>query len=91
MPRNRVAATLAASTASPANGSVSPPTNHNNDHDNGGGFNAILQQAESVKATLRQAHTEVGGLVSSLKRYRQQSKFMLATLASLKQLQSLEV
>ena len=91
MPHNRVAATLAASAASPENGSVSPPTNHNNDHDNGGSFNAILQQAESVKTTLRQAHTEVGGLVSRLKRYRQQSKFMQATLASLKQLQSLEV
>ena len=91
MPHNRVAETLAASAPPPANGSASPPASHNDEHDNGGGFSAILQQAESVKATLRQAHTEVGGLISSLKRYRQQSKFMQATLASLKQLQSLEV
>ena len=89
MPHNRIARTLAASDS--PNGALSPPTTPIGDHDNRGSFNAILQQAESVKATLRQAHTEVGGLISSLKRYRQQSKFMQATLASLKQLQSLEV
>ena len=91
MPHNRIARTLAASASLSANGALSPPTMPISDHDSRGSFSTILQQAESVKATLRQAHTEVAGLVSRLKRYRQQSKFMQATLASLKQLQSLDV
>ncbi len=91
MPRNRIAETLAASAPTPANGSASPPSNHNGDHDQRGSFNVILQQAETAKTSLHDAFTQINHLIGSLKRHRRQSKLMQTTLASLKQLQSLEV
>ena len=91
MPQNRIAETLAASAPPPANGSASPPPNHNGDHDHRGSFNAILQQAETAKTSLHDAFAQINHLISSLKRHRRQSKLMQTTLASLKQLQNLEV
>lgn len=91
MPHNRIAETLAASAPLPANGSASPPANHNGEHENGGGFAAILEQAEAVKTSLHDAHSQINHLIASLKRHRRQSKLMQTTLASLKQLQTLEV
>ena len=91
MPHNRIAETLAASAPPPANGSASPPPNHNGDHDHRGSFNAILQQAETAKTSLHDAFAQINHLISSLKRHRRQSKLMQTTLASLKQLQNLEV
>ena len=91
MPQNRIAETLAASASPPANGSASPPPNHNGDHDHRGSFNAILQQAETAKTSLHDAFAQINHLISSLKRHRRQSKLMQTTLASLKQLQNLEV
>lgn len=91
MPHNRIAETLAASAPPPANGSASAPPNHNADHDHRGSFNAILQQAETAKTSLHDAFTQINHLIGSLKRHRRQSKLMQTTLASLKQLQNLEV
>ena len=91
MPHNRIAETLAASASPPANGSASPPPNHNGDHDHRGSFNAILQQAETAKTSLHDAFAQINHLIGSLKRHRRQSKLMQTTLASLKQLQNLEV
>ena len=91
MPRNRIAETLAASAPTPANESSSPPSNHNGDHDQRGSFNVILQQAETAKTSLHDAFTQISHLIGSLKRHRRQSKLMQTTLASLKQLQNLEV
>ena len=90
MPHNRIAETLAASAPPPANGSASPPANHNGEHENGGGFAAILEQAETVKTSLHDAHSQISQLIGSLKRHRRQSKLMQTTLASLKQLQNLD-
>ena len=91
MPHNRIAETLAASAPTPANESASPPPNHNGDHDPPGSFNAILQQAETAKTSLHDAFAQINHLIVSLKRHRRQSKLMQTTLASLKQLQNLEV
>ena len=91
MPHNRIAETLAASAPPPANGSASAPPNHNGDHDPPGSFNAILQQAETAKTSLHDAFAQINHLIGSLKRHRRQSKLMQTTLASLKQLQNLEV
>lgn len=91
MPHNRIAETLAASAPMPANESASRPPNHNGDHDPPGSFNAILQQAETAKTSLHDAFAQINHLIGSLKRHRRQSKLMQTTLASLKQLQNLEV
>ena len=91
MPRNRIAETLAASVSPPANGSASPPQKQNDEHESHGSFQTILQQAETAKTTLRDAFSQINHLIGLLKRHRRQSKLMQTTLASLKQLQTLEV
>ena len=90
MPRNRIAETLAAS-APPTTNSSAPSPKQNGEHESPGTFNAILQQAETAKTALHDAFSQINHLIASLKRHRRQSKLMQTTLASLKQLQSLEV
>ena len=91
MPRNRIAETLAASASPPANGSAPTPSKQNGEHESPGTFNAILQQAETAKTALHDAFSQINHLIGLLKRHRRQSKLMQTTLASLKQLQALEV
>ena len=91
MPRNRIAATLAGSTPEPANGSAPPAEEPHEPADQSSSFGTVLREAEAVKTSLRDAHTHVGRLIAALKRHRRQSKLMQSTLASLKQLQTLEV
>ena len=90
MPHNRIAATLAGSTPEPTNGSPLPGTEPNTAADPTTSFGTVLSEAEAVKASLREAHSRVSRLITALKRNRRQSKLMQSTLASLKQLQSLE-
>jgi hypothetical protein len=90
MPRNRIAETLAGS--APSNGDSPPPAPPTNgEHDGSGTFNAILQQAETAKTALHDAFSQMSCLIGLLKRHRRQSKLMQSTLASLKQLQTLDV
>ena len=91
MPRNRIAETLDASASPPVNGSAPTPPKQNGEHEPPGTFNAILQQAETAKTALHDAFSQINHLIASLKRHRRQSKLMQSTLASLKQLQTLEV
>ena len=93
MPRNRIAETLAgASPPEPSHVQVSGADGgHSEDESKQSSFNAVLQRAEFVKTALRQAHTQVNELVVALKRHRRQSKLMQTTLASLRQLQTLDV
>ena len=91
MPHNRIAATLAGSAVEPTNGSTLTVTEPNASADQSTSFGTVLHEAESVKASLREAHSRVSRLITALKRNRRQSKLMQTTLASLKQLQSLEV
>ena len=91
MPRNRIAATFAGSTSEPANGSAPPAEDPHEPADQSSSFGTVLREAEAVKTSLREVHTQVGRLIAALKRHRRQSKLMQSTLASLKQLQTLEV
>ena len=91
MPHNRIAATLAGSAVEPTNGSALTVTERHVSADQSTSFGTVLHEAESVKASLREAHSRVSRLITALKRNRRQSKLMQTTLASLKQLQSLEV
>ena len=91
MPRNRIAETLAGTSPPEPAPAINPDTGQAEDAPNQSSFNAVLQRAESVKTSLRHAHTQVNELVVALKRHRRQSKLMQTTLASLRQLQTLDV
>ena len=91
MPHNRIAATLAGSTPEPINGAPLPVTESNMAADQSSSFGTVLREAEAVKASLREAHSQVGRLIAALKRHRRQSKLVQSTLSSLRQLQTLDV
>jgi signal transduction histidine kinase len=52
---------------------------------------ALIEQAETVKTSLSTALAETKQLVAALKKHRQQSKALQSTLASLRQLQSVDL
>ena len=90
MSHNRIAATLAGSSPLPVNGSAQPVAEPNEPADQSTSFGAVLREAEAVKSSLREAHSQVSRLIAALKRQRRQSKLVQSTLASLKQLQTLD-
>ena len=91
MSTNRIAATLAGSTP-PSNGAAHPVAEPNDSAaDQSTSFGSVLREAEAVKTSLREAHSQVARLITSLKRHRRQSKLMKTTLASIRQLQALDV
>jgi hypothetical protein len=49
----------------------------------------VVEQAEAVKASLRDAAAKTGQLITALKRHRKQAKAVQSTLAALKQLQNI--
>ena len=49
----------------------------------------LLEQAEAVKAALRDAHTKVSELISSLKRQQKQFRLVQSTISSLQQLKAI--
>ena len=55
------------------------------------GIAVLVEQAEAVKTSLITALAETKQLVSALKKHRQQSKVLQSTLASLRQLQSVDL
>lgn len=90
MSHNRIAATLAGSSPLPVNGSAQPVAEPNEPADQSTNFGTVLREAEAVKTSLREAHSQVSRLIAALKRHRRQSKLVQTTLASLKQLQTLD-
>jgi len=56
--------------------------------DNGAGD--VIEQAEAVKASLRDAASKTSQLIAALKRNRKQAKAVQSTLAALKQLQNID-
>ena len=54
------------------------------------GLDQVLAQAEVVKASLRDSLGKTTALIASLRRHRKQSRLIKSTLASLRQLQSLD-
>ena len=60
----------------------------NNPPDNGTAD--VVEQAEAVKASLREAASKTTRLITALKRHRKQAKAVQCTLAALKQLQNID-
>lgn len=72
-----------------------PKTNNNSrtkakEHGDNG-FAALVEDAENLKTSLRDAISKANELIAGLKRHRKQSKAVQSTLNSLRQLQSLGV
>jgi hypothetical protein len=78
-------------------------TNRNGQADNNGagnsdgtgpenptGVESLIEQAEAVKTSLRETLTNTSELIASLKKHRKQTKLVRSTLASLRQLQSID-
>lgn len=92
---NRVAATLSAMNAPPrmrqsvsdSHSTVVPAELS----DSTSNFATVLQEAANLKTALRTAHAQISRMITALKRQRRQSKLVQTTLASLQQLQTLEV
>ena len=55
------------------------------------GFASLVEDAEHLKTSLRDAISKTNELIAGLKRHRKQSKAVQSTLNSLRQLQSLGV
>ncbi len=92
MSHNRISATLSGSTPPPEKGAARPiVAEAGNSPDQSASFGTVLREAESVKTSLREAHSQVSRLIAALKRHRRQSKLVQSTLSSLRQLQTLEV
>ena len=66
------------------------PCNNGTGNDNNAGVEALIEQAESVKTSLRETLNHTSELISSLKKHRKQTKLVRSTLASLRQLQSID-
>ena len=54
------------------------------------GIDVLIEQAEAVKASLRDATANLGQLIAALKRHKKQAKLVQTTLASLRRLQTQE-
>ncbi len=52
---------------------------------------ALIQQAESLRTTLKEALSKTTGLIKSLKQHRRQSRIVASTLESLRQLKTMGV
>jgi hypothetical protein len=59
-----------------------------NTAENGNGD--VIEQAEAVKASLREAASKTSQLIAALRRHRKQAKAVQSTLAAIKQLQNIE-
>ena len=54
------------------------------------GLVALMTDAQSLKESARDTYNRASRLVVAIKRHRKQSKLMASTLASLKQLQTID-
>ena len=59
-------------------------------NDDRAGVESLIEQAEAVKASLRETLTNTTELIGALKKHRKQTKLVRSTLASLRQLQSID-
>ena len=58
--------------------------------ENPAGVDALIEQAEAVKTSLRETLANTSELITSLKKHRKQTRLVRSTLASLRQLQSID-
>ena len=59
-------------------------------NDDRAGVEALIEQAEAVKTSLRETLARTTELITALKKHRKQTKLVRSTLASLRQLQSID-
>lgn len=85
------------STSGHTNGNATEPSHgasHSTSNGAANGDNApevsLIDQAEAVRTSLREAVDKVGDLIGSLKKQRKQSRLVQSTLSSLRQLQTLD-
>jgi hypothetical protein len=83
-PRRRKRTTM--STKRSTNGQAEPTTEKPEDP----GVAALIEQAESLRTSLRDSLAKTCELIASLKRHRRQSRLVASTLASLKRLQTID-
>jgi hypothetical protein len=76
----------AAGTGAQPKSTAAAPTNGNSS-----GINALIEEAEALKAVLRDAYERTGRLLIALRRQKKESQVVRNTLASLRQLQGLEI
>jgi len=69
------------------NAESQPKTNGKADQHDG---SALVEQAEAVKLSLREALSKTSELIASLKRHKKQARIVQSTLASLRQLQAID-
>ena len=62
----------------------------NGQHQAKTGFNALLEEGQSIQNALRDLHLRTNRLMNGLKAYRRQARTMQSTLASLRQLPQVE-
>jgi len=55
------------------------------------GTNSLIEQAETVRDSLQESLSQTRELIGALKRQKKQSRLMRSTLASLRQLQTVDV
>ncbi len=75
----------------PTNGSNGRASDSDTTSVNGVGVEPLIEQAEALKSSLRDTLSQTSELISGLKAHRRQTRQIQSTLASLKQLQSLNV
>jgi hypothetical protein len=82
-----------------ANGNGQQPANGNGNgqvangdgqHAEKSGFNALLEETQSLQAMLRDALNRTNQLYAGLRQYRRHAKSMQSTLSALRQLQDVE-
>jgi hypothetical protein len=56
----------------------------------GTGMGGLIAEAQAVREAARDTFTRAGRLLMGIKRHRQQSRLVATTLASLKQLQTID-
>jgi hypothetical protein len=66
------------------------PRNNRTVNDNNAGVEALIEQAEAVKTSLRDTLNRTTELITALKKHRKQSRIVRSTLASLRQLQAID-
>ena len=71
--------------AEPSNGATNGADNGDHAHEV-----SLIDQAEAVRTSLREAVDKVSDLIGSLKKQRKQSRLVQSTLSSLRQLQTLD-
>ena len=72
----------------PLNGQ--PESNGHGTNHGANGVDLLIEQAENLKATLKETQTAVNDLISGLKQHRQQTKKLRSAVLSIKELQAIE-